>query len=290
MKYITLLTFLIINFKLYCQYDIKYVENTQVTIENEKYSLIKINRSGNHVKMKYFASRGANGQSVYDRFLSWSNGKNIVLYSSGTYISECDKNLNAIPEGICIDEGNIVNKTVLTDKLDGLAIVYESGGLAVSNLKLGDLTIQKSPGLTKKINLLNSIDKFDFIDWAQQQKATVFQTHLFYYKNQNLLSYKSNTKPAQRRLLVVGKINGSIYHCIVYLSKENSILSATEKATKYLNNNEGMTDIIFALNLDTGCQNVFQFFNSKGIKDKRTEFSGDVSLIDATNLIVYYYE
>ena len=42
------------------------------------------------------------------------------------------------------------------------------------------------------------------------------------------------------------------------------------------------------LNLDTGCQNVFQYFDSNGKKDQIIK--GSTPLDDARNLLVYYFE
>jgi hypothetical protein len=49
-------------------------------------------------------------------------------------------------------------------------------------------------------------------------------------------------------------------------------------------------NLTFIINLDTGCQDVFEFYKPNGAVDRRKGFSGTAQLNQSTNLIVYYYE
>jgi hypothetical protein len=197
----------------------------------------------------------------------------------------------AKPVGLCIDNGITVNRAIDLTRLDGLTVVYPSGGgggVAVTNLKDANLTVQ---GISTPLNLRNAFDLQRFINWAETNKATVFQSHLFVFKNQIILKPNlANTKQSERRFLAVGtNSDGQILHYIVNLSGSNSIYGATEKVFTFLTKNEELT-LTFLINLDTGGQNAFQVYTSGGKVDTRKDFIGPTPLNQAANLLVYYFE
>jgi hypothetical protein len=292
MHRIYFLIYLILLGKLiFAQYSEDFVSTSAVNIGNEQYSVVKMSRQDKRVKVKYFAAKDYNGTPVYTRYQEWARSKNVIALSSGTYMTSCDAS-SAKPVGLCIDNGSVVNQSIETTKLDGLAIVYPAGGgggMVVSNMKDCDLTVNVN-GTNTTLCLKNSWDFSTFLSWAKDNQATVFQTHLFVYKNS--LKVGGNGSPAvrERRFLAVGKDDeGNIMHYIVNLSGANTVYDASVKVKKYLNDRERL-DITFMINLDTGCQNVFQVYQPNGRIDSRTGFSGTESLTQATNLVVYYYE
>lgn len=270
------------------QYNDKYVEITNSIIENEWYSVVKMSRKDNRVKVKYFAAKDYNGTSVFSRYNEWARNKNIIAYSSGTYMTHCEAQL-AKPVGLCIDDGILVNNTI-ENNLDGLAIVYRTGGMVVSNLKDRNLTVKYADGTSKTLNIRNAFELNEFIDWAKENSATVFQTHLFFYKNALQVHKDGSQSIRERRFLAVGtNSDGSIMHYFVNLSGANTIYDATLKVTKFLKNREGI-NITFLINLDPGCQNVFRVYDSEGNIYPGKRFQGDVPISNAANLVVYYYE
>ena len=70
------ITILFISNNLFSQYNLDYVDVSQITLQGEKYSFIKMTRKENHVKAKYFAAKDYNGLSVNERYNNWSVGKN----------------------------------------------------------------------------------------------------------------------------------------------------------------------------------------------------------------------
>lgn len=271
------------------QYSKKYVETSTTVIQGETYSMVKMSRKDDHVKAKYFAAKDYNGTSVYQRYQEWARNKNIVAVSSGTYMTYCESSI-AKPVGLCIDRGTLVNNT-LVDNLDGLAIVYATGGIAVSNLKDGDLTVTTTDNKKKTLDLKNAFQRAEFIKWAAENEATVFQTHLFCYKNELKVYSNGSTDKRERRFLAVCKDDsGVVYHYIVNLSGWNTIYDASVKVTKFLKDTEEMGNIVFLINLDTGCQNVFEVKKPDGSTDTREAFKADKDLSQAVNLLVYYYE
>jgi uncharacterized protein YigE (DUF2233 family) len=160
------------SFNLIAQYNENYVSVSSETIDNEIYSVIEMTRKDERVKVKYFADKDLAGRSVYQRYLTWSKNKSIIASCSGTYYGMDNK-----PVGICIDEGQTVNKAEAA--MDALVLVYRTGGIVVTDLKEGNLTVQNGPdNLT--LNLKNPLDRTKFFLWSKENYATVFQTHLLY--------------------------------------------------------------------------------------------------------------
>lgn len=273
-------------------YDKTLVQISTLTIENEPYGIAKFNRRGERVKVKYFACKNYNGESVEKRFLSWSSNKNVIAYSSGTYMTGCYE--DARPVGLCIDAGVLVSEKLEMNKLDGLIIVQATGGVVASNLKEGNLTVTYPDKSRRTFNLRNvSKDLEDFKDWAEQTGATVFQTHLFVYKNQLLITPNASQTAQQRRFLAVCKMpNNEIVHYLINLSTPSSIMKGAEKAFNFLQKNQEISELVFLINLDTGCQNIFKLFDSRGNEYNSRIFKGDnaIELKNAANILAYYYE
>ncbi len=275
---------------IYGQFDTDLVETSIVTIDDSQLSYIKMSRAGQRVKVKYFASKEGYNQTVYERFTEWSKNKNIIAISSGTYMDSWNLAV-AKPVGLCIDNGITVNRAIDLTRLDGLTVVYPSGGgggVAATNLKDGNLTVQ---GVTGQLNLRNAFDLQRFINWAETNKITVFQTHLLVFKNQIIVNPNQASKNrSERRFLAVGtNSNGQIFHYLINLTSANSIYEATEKVFRFLTKNEEL-NVTFMINLESGGQDNFRVYKSDGKFDARKEFSGRTMLKEAANLLVYYFE
>ena len=80
-------------------YDESFVEYESVDYKGEEYKMVWMIRSGKRIKAKYFAYE-TSGMSVASRYKQWKVGKDIVMYTSGTYM---DKNAELV--GITIDNG-----------------------------------------------------------------------------------------------------------------------------------------------------------------------------------------
>jgi hypothetical protein len=289
---ITLLSFK----KALFSYDSKLVEVKTLQIDNPKlnkkepYAIVKMSRKGERVKVKYFAAK--NGTLlVGDRFNTWKSNKNIISVSSGTYMNSCTVS-QATPVGLCIDAGNEVNRQ-LTNQLDGLIIVYATGGMVATNLKQGDLTVTySSTGQKKTLDIRNnSFDMTTFMDWAKKEEATVFQAHLFVYKDELRIGTNSSQTAASRRFLAVCKEeDGSIAHYLINLPTACTLYDGVIKAKNYLKNVEDVSQIVYMINVDTGCQNIFSVNNSDGSLFNSANFKGELDIMSAANLLCYYYE
>ena len=269
-------------------YSSDYVEISTVHYNGEKYNVISMRREGNKIKAKYFAAPDRLGNSVYERYTAFkAKYKDVILVSSGTYM---DQSLTT-PEGLTIDNGIPVNNTLIYGKMDALVIVQATGGVVVSNLNDGDLTLMdkcnSDPG--KRFDIRKSTwDKDEFIEWAKCTEATVFQTHLLVYKNQLKISpYNSSTKSQERRFLAVGKEDGEVKHVVVHCPTHSTLYEGAKKAFDFLLDFKGM-EVTFMINLDTGYQDVFELYNKDGSLNRT--IIGKENLNRAVNLLTYYYQ
>jgi hypothetical protein len=275
------------------QYDASLVKTTTLVYEGDEFQVIQLSRSKDRIKVKYFAAKDfVNNKSIYQRFNEWKMGRNVVLFSSGTYMD--DYSPYAKPVGLTMDQGVMVNERLETNRLDALVIVYATGGIVVTNLKDGNLNYINQ-GSKVSANLNNSLQRAGFINWAKENAATVFQTHLLVYDNTLKLTdplYSNCTSCKEKRerrfLAAVKDSEGKIYHVIVNnLNQSNSLYQATQKTLKYLNEMEDF-QVVFMINLDTGAQDVFQFYKNNG--SPHPILKGTKDLATAVNLLVYYFQ
>jgi len=240
---------------------------------------IWLSRKSGKIKAKYFAYKGTT--SVAEQYNEWKKGKQIILYCSGAYTTEYD----AIPVGLTINDGNVVNRKVDT-KMDGLVVVEAIGGVRIANLRETNAIYLQSLG--KSVNPRNNpTHTNEFIAWAKDYSATVFQTNLLYFKNTKYFSYVPAS--AERRLLVLAtnKNNNELYHIIYNIPKSVSLTIIAEQIFYNLYYNMNM-DVTGMINLDTGARDIFQMYDEYG---KTMDYlKGPHDLNIASNLLVYYYE
>lgn len=290
MKFIVSLSFLLIfSAQLFSQYPPKQAEFSSVNISGESYSIVKLFNNNKRLRFKYFASKDQNGNSVHKRYLAWAMNKNVICYSSGTYMDDYDLKI-AKPIGLCIDQGRVVNNGLILDKFEGLVIVYPSGRISVHNLKSKSIQIDNGEGQMMNFDLASGFSTLQFIKWAKEQEATVFQTHLFCFKNQ-LYENLDNKKKAGRRFMAAGKdVSGVFKHYIINLSSPNTLLEASRKATRYLKSYEDIIEVEYLINLDPGAQDVFGAYLPSGKKNNSKGFQGTLDIAKSLNLIVCYVE
>jgi hypothetical protein len=94
---------------------------------------------------------------------------------------------------------------------------------------------------------------------------------------------------AARRFLAVCQSGNDVIHYIVNMPAASTLYNGTVKALKYLNELEQVT-VVFMVNLDPGCQDVYKIFDKTGKEVKSRNFSGTLDTSQAVNLLVYYYE
>ncbi|MFZ4473970.1 MAG: hypothetical protein ACOYPR_02175 [Saprospiraceae bacterium] len=264
-------------------YSSDYVEISNVKHKNESYSMVTMRRDGGRVNAKYFAAKDFNGKSVHSRYLEWKKyNPSVVLLSSGTYFDNKND-----PQGLTIDNGVVVNQSLIYDKMDALTIVYATGGIVVSDLQTGDLSVD---GISRKLNIRNNAaDLDDFIEWAKKEEATVFQTHLLVFKNQLKVKYGTSSNASrERRFLAVGKDeSGKILHVIVHNSSNTTLYNGSNKVLQFLQEFKEM-EVIFMINLDTGAQDVFELYNADCTVNKT--INGQLEPGRAVNLLAYYFK
>lgn len=255
--------------------------------------IVKISRKGGRMKVKYFADQDQLMNSVNSRYNSWSQGKNVVAYTDGTYMTNCEYRL-ANPVGVCVDNGRIINKNIRMTDLDGLVIVQATGGVVASDLKEGNLQIFPTTDAPFTVDIRNNVLQFNqFLRWSVSDVATVFQAHLLIYKNEFKIGSNADTRQANnRRFLAVCREGDNISYFIINNRSSSGITlyNATVDAWNYLNSR--VSQVVFMINLDTGCQNVFSVFSPTGAHYSNPLFSPDnpIAMTNAENLLVFYYE
>jgi hypothetical protein len=235
---------------------------------------IELKRKTGRIRAKYFAS-GA----VVEKYMAWRPFNDVVLVCSGAFTNDYQS-----PQGLTIDGGVLVNKLVDT-KMDGLIVVYPNGGIAVSNLEDGNLRYGSPETVA---NLRSYRDLQGFIDWAEGQQATVFQTQLLAYNNELKLEVeKARTSKAERRILVIARNPlGEVSHIIYNITTSEFLGDAASNILKFAQLQRGL-EVVAMLNLDTGGENILEVYNDYGFKV--TSPAGTVPLAMAVNLIAWSY-
>lgn len=245
---------------------------------------IWMKRKGKKVKAKYFAYKDLhNDRSVYSKFRAWQSNKEIVLVCSGAYTAEREGNSEMIPTGLTVDNGKVVNRNY-RDDMDGLVLVYATGGIVVSDIEEGNLWLQS---LKRRIDAKESSDRTALISWARQEEATIFQTHLLAYRNELRIDNRGRTEKAERRMLAlaIGE-DGEVVHILINIQEEVYLYDITRDLMTYFKEKD--MNVVAMLNLDTGWYNILEVYEEDGSKYNRMQ--GDKPLTKATNMVAYYYE
>ncbi len=242
---------------------------------------IWISRSGGKINAKYFAYKQF-GKSIHDRYVEWKEGKQLVLSCSGAYTYS---KTEEYPTGITVDNGNIVNRSIRED-MDALVLVYATGGIAVSDIDDGDLYLGS---LKKRVNIRDRNDKYEFLGWAEKEKATVFQSHLLAYTNNLRIDEESDQDRAHRRILALIKNKkGDLFHVIFNIREDVTLYKISYTLFHYLRNKDN--EVIAMVNLDTGAYDILEVYDEDEQKIDGIHGDRSFSIRKATNLITYYYE
>jgi len=263
------------------------------TYQGVNYQVIEINRKPNRVKAKYFAYKEGN-LTISERYNAWKKegDKNIVLVSSAGYM---DYYSHDIPEGLTIDNGNVVNGK-LSNNYGGLVVNYnggaQEGGIAVVDIKKSYAKIYCN-GSQQQYNLNNSYDCQQYISCAKNMQATAFQTHLLAYDNILRVYNNGSSNKAERRFLAAAYRTDEdgerrLYHIIVNVPTAGTLVERTTQTYNFIKSSLECDEIIYMINLDTGMQNVYSVYDTNGNED--SYMKGTTEVKKAANLLVYYYD
>jgi hypothetical protein len=261
----------------------------KVSYKNVEYDVLKILRKDGktdslQTRVDYF-NCGLNNISVSERFVKFRQiHPNIIGYCSGSYVNGSPGNW--MPEGLSIDHGVVVNRNLELNRLDALVIVYPNGGMAVNNLYNNAVTT--SDGVFK-IRNSDGRDKQSFIQWAQKNSATVFQTHLLAYNNELTINQNLNVDSERDRLFLIAskdKLSGETYLYLVRGVFPKSLFEASRDMLDLFKSKNA--EISWMINLESGFHRSFNVYDQKGIEYKN--LSEPNSLDDALNLLLFYYE
>lgn len=257
--------------------------NVKVYTLQEGYSQVGhsiwLSRASKRMSAAYFSAG-----DVYNNHKTWSRGKEVFLTCSGAFSDDLDKTDGALPVGINIENGYAKNRKVKKDGMDALVIVYATGGIVVSDLTAGDLYLNS---LGKKLDIrASTTDKYDFLEWAKDEQATVFQTQLLVYNNKLKIDERGRKNKRERRFLALATTNsGQLYHIVFDLPEGTYLYDGAQKVLAHLNAQD--MDVTAVLNLDTGAYNVLKV--NTGDDEVDQELKGKTSISRAVNLLSYYY-
>lgn len=222
---------------------------------------------------------------VYGKLNKWKRGKDLILTCSGAFSDDLSKTNGALPVGLNVENGYIKNRTVVKEGMDALVIVYATGGIVVSDLTKGDLFLQS---FGKKINVRKDVSaKYDLLKWAEEEKATIFQTQLLAFDNQLKIDYQGRKQKRERRFLAFAKTkSGTLYHIIFNFPNGEYLYDGAKKVMDHLNDQS--MKVISLLNLDTGAYNVMNL--STGDYSIDSKIKGSTRVSAAVNLLSYHYD
>jgi len=224
-----------------------------------------------HFKANYFSY-----DKPYDKFSKLKETRKPVFAATGGYTNK------KFPVGLTIDKGVIVNVSIKHD-MDGLVIVTRSGDLYIFTL---DMHMFQLPlGGPKILNPLNNLIAFsELLEWAKQNKVTLFQSHMFAYNNQVTMSpTRSDPRLRERRLLTLcsDPKTGKEYQVIFNLTSTYTQYTASQEILSIMKNHNKKVEGI--INLDTGTFNIMQIFDVYGKVIK----SAPNNIEEAANLLVF---
>lgn len=252
------------------------------------YRIYDFSRENTVMKAKYFAN------NAYSQYLQWKGNKDILLVTAGAFSDRWDA--DAIPVGLCVDNGRIVNRT-LNSTWDGMTIIYNGGsqigGIAVVDLSQKPVSVLTSypDGQRVTYNIKEyASDRSNFLSWGESNNVTLFQTMLVYSSdkstNFNNLYYGNKR---ERRFLAICRKEGFVHHVIVD-APEPLELNLSASYAKTVLENDGFS-VSYILNLDTGDKNIFYNYNGSFLEDMKP-YKGSsperATIENATNLLVYY--
>lgn len=230
-----------------------------------------------HLKAKYFAY-----QNVSNKFYQFKQQEEVILATTGGFTNSFHQ-----PEGLTVENGNIVNAVLMHDR-HGLVMVRESGGINVLNLKRDQFHLPLGNKKVKTINnpLESLVAYSELLSWCKTVKATMFQTQLLAYSDKLLIKPgKAKSQLRERRILALfsDRNTGAVHHAIFNIEASYELATIAEEVYSLVASRNKKIEAI--LNLDVGSYNILEVYDDQ---EKRLNYiKGPVKIGDATNLIVY---
>ncbi len=260
------------------------------THHDNTYTLYDFSRKGTsstNIKAKYFAT------NAYQQYLDWKSGKTILLVTAGAFSSGWDS--SAIPVGLCVDNGKIINKTAKSE-MDGMVIVYngaaQQGGIVIVDLDKKPVVCEKPYGSGNYVSYYprdSRTDAINFLDWGESEGLTLFQTQLVYSEKKSETENFGNLyygDERERRFLAICTKNGVVHHVVVDAPDKQLLIQGT-KYVKEVLDYDGF-NVLYILNLDTGDKNLLYVYNGNTLENLEPNSNENAKIDKATNLLVYY--
>lgn len=269
-------------------YDTSLVKlRTETVNDNSKIDIIYLSKKNQKIKTKFLAYK-VNNQSVYERFKDFSKQNVLIYYSTAAY-SEYSFNVKTSrPAGLSIDNGIIINQGLSSRGMDGIVIILPDGNLNISNLNERIFIKNRNEEKTSTFDFKNSADFFKFKNFANENKLSVFQTHLLAWEGK--LTFENNLSKGaarERRFLAIGTDeNGKEIHCLINHENLETLFNSSKNVLEFLQNERNIK-VTAMINMETGASDVAGFILSNGVKS--SEFSGKMESSESHNFLIYYF-
>lgn len=225
------------------------------------------------VKAVYFAY-----DDVPKKYRVYSASNNVVLATTGGFTNNFLQ-----PEGLTIENGNVVNAVMMHDR-HGLVMI-SNGGIHVLNLK--NDTSKLPPGQQSIDNPLRSLIAYSkLLQWCRANKATVFQTQLVSFSNTLTIDKaKARLQLRERRLLALASDpqTKEVHHVIFNITNQQNLADISGEIFAMLATRGKKVEAV--VNLDVGAYDILNVFDENGVV--LPDVKGPVDIGKATNLIVY---
>lgn len=211
------------------------------------------------------------------RFQQFRRNRREVIATSGGFT-----NGQGLPEGLTVENGQIVNAVIMHDR-HGLVMVRKGGGINVINLqKDGHILPRTGKSIQSPLNSL--VAYADLLHWCKREKATLFQTQLLAYGDELLIDKnRAHPEPRERRILALVSEKGQVHHVIFDIQQAHPLADIAEELFAMLKHRNKKVEAM--LNLDVGSYNILQVYDEQG--QTLPAPRGPVDLQKAANLIVY---
>jgi hypothetical protein len=225
------------------------------------------------LKATYFAY-----ENVPKRYHAYCAANKVVLATTGGFTNNFSQ-----PEGLTVENGNIVNAVLMHDR-HGLVMI-SNGGIHVLNLK--NDTSNLPPGDQTIENPLRSLIAYSkLLQWCRVNRATVFQTQLVSFSNALTIDRaKARLQLRERRLLALASDpqTRSVHHVIFNVPNQQNLADISGEIFAMLAARGKKVEAV--LNLDVGAYDILNIFDENGAL--LPDVKGPVDIDKATNLIVY---
>lgn len=187
------------------------------------------------------------------------------------------------PEGLTVDQGQIINSVVQPDRHGLLILTREFGTMALS-LEDEILLLPDGRAISNPLNSL--IAYAELLDWGRAHRASIFQTQLVVYRDHLLIDpAKAVKRFRERRMLALtrDRESGQVYHVLFNITAPHMLAPLSSELQAMLIERNQQVEAL--LNLDVGLYDILTVLDDQGVALE--DIRGKSDSRTANSLIVY---